>query len=141
MFDLPDLVTLNTTPGFYPEDTEEELVMEYNGRTVGSKEEARACFALEYWNTEFYVQYEFNGGRNVRGGQLIDIMAKTIPLWTPIYIHGSYWHGPTKKYEDTIKMREFQKATRGYFKDPVVLWDYELTSKEQAINTIKEKVL
>jgi len=141
MFDLPELTTLNTTPGFYPEDIEEKLPEEIQGRPPGSKEESRVSLALDYFGTDYIYQYQFNGGNQVRGGQLIDFIAKTQPLWTPIYIQSSYWHGPTKKYADTIKQREFMKATRGYFRDPVLVWDYELTSIEQAKTTIKEKVL
>ena len=93
---------------------------------------------MEYWGMKYIYQYEFNGGRDVRGGQLIDFIAKTAPLWTPIYVNGEYWHGPHRKYEDTIKQREFARATRGSFLPPKILWDYELTSIEQARTIIKD---
>jgi hypothetical protein len=141
MFDLPKLESFQTTKGFFPEETDEQLPSTIQGRSVGSKEEARAVLALEYYGTDYIYHYEFNGGTGVRGGQEIDILAKTVPLWTPIYIQSGYWHGPTQKYEDQIKMREFKKATRAYFRDPIEIWDYELTSIEQARTTMKEKVL
>jgi hypothetical protein len=141
MFDLPGLEPLNISAGFFDEKDEENLPMIIKGQPADSKEEARAALALEYWGIDFIFHYQFNGGTQVRGGQVIDLIAKTVPLWTPIYINGEYWHGSTKKYEDTIKQREFTRATRGSFLPPKIIWDYELTSIEHARATIKDKVL
>lgn len=127
-------------PGFFDEQ-EEELPEVIQGKTVRSKLEARVALALVYYKIDFVYQYKFNGGTQIRGGQSIDFLAKTAPLWTPIYVQGQYWHGEEKKYEDTIKVREFNRATRAMFRDPVLLLEQDLYSIEAAKNQVKEKVL
>lgn len=129
------------TAGFYAENAEDEKLLQFiQGKSVDSKEEARACMALDYLRTDYIYHYEFRGGTQVRGGQVIDILAKTVPLWTPIYIQSEYWHGPTKKYEDTIKIREFKAANMGMFQDPIEIWDYDLTTIDQAIATMRARL-
>lgn len=129
------------SPGLYPDQEEEQLPEYIQGYKVKSKLEARVALALEYFNIKFIYQYKFNGGTQIRGGQLIDFIAKTAPLWTPIYIQGSYWHSLNEKYEDTIKIREFTRATRSTFRDPVILKEPDLQSIDAAKSEIKEKVL
>lgn len=127
-------------PGLFPQAEEEDLPTTIQGKRVGSKNEARVCLALDFFKIPYIYQYTFNGGSRVRGGQVIDILAKTVPLWTPIYIMGAYWHGETKKYEDTIKIREFTKATRGYFRDPVIFEEAETMTIDQAKGTVRSKL-
>lgn len=136
---LEDLTAdfLKTPAGFYNEIQNEDLPEEIQGKKVQSKEEARSCLALDFLGLEYIYQYEFAGGTRVRGGQQIDILAKTVPLWTPIYIQSKYWHGTTFADTDTMKQREFRKATRGWLAEPLLVEDYELTSVSQAIETYR----
>jgi len=143
MADVAQESIVRIEPGFYSlQSSEDEELPEYiQGKTAGSKLEARVALALEYYDIDYIYQYNFNGGNQIRGGQVIDFIAKTVPIWTPIYVQGEYWHSKKQEYEDTIKIREFARATRSVFADPVVLRGKDLQTLDSAKLQIKEKVI
>lgn len=83
-------------------------------------------------------QYPFNGGRMVRGGQVIDFV-----IWSPLryamYLghgEGGYWHGGANNMKDKIKQSQAEKA--GF---QVVLFTNDDTATyEAAMASYMEKV-
>ena len=118
-------------------DREEDLPSTIQGRPRGSTEEARACVALGYLSIPFRYQVPMFGGTSFRGGIVIDILAETRPKPTPIFIQNTYWHGPTRKAigVDAWNLARLRQRTKSYWADPLEVWDYQLTSIEQAIDT------
>lgn len=57
-----------------------------------SKEEYWCALALYRLKLNFTFQKHVMGGRAGRGGQVVDFWVYTVPLPTPIYIQGDYWH-------------------------------------------------
>ena len=119
------------------EDREEQLPETIQGQRRGSKEEARACVALGYLQIPFRYQVWWNGGSEFRGGLIIDILAETRPKPTPIFVQSRYWHGPTRKAKgvDAWNLARLRQRTQSYWADPLEVWDYQLTSIQQAIDT------
>ena len=119
------------------EAREEELPETIQGRARGSTEEARACVALGYLQIPFRYQVPMFGGSSFRGGIIIDILALTRPKPTPIFVQSTYWHGPTRKAKgiDAWNLARLRQRTQSYWADPLEVWDYQLTSIQQAIDT------
>jgi hypothetical protein len=113
-------------------------------RTIqGSKAtdiEWRVGKALDILDIPFIFQYEMFGGRTIRGGLVVDFLAITAPLSTPIDVRGDYWHGPSKKTEDDLEIALMRHYNRGQIAEPVILWGSELQSDEQALSTVRREL-
>lgn len=120
------------------EKREEDLPTLIQGQPRGSKEEARACVALGYLQIPFRYHVPWNGGDDFRGGLIIDILALTRPKPTPIFVQSAYWHGPErrKRSVDQWNLARVWQKTRHMWNRPIEVWDYNLTSIEQAIDTL-----
>jgi len=77
------------------------------GIKAGSKEEYWCSLALEIiekqtgWTWEYQVPV--NGGRTLRGGNVVDFLVYTPGRWTALDPKGRYWH--TGIHEDQSEMR------------------------------------
>lgn len=120
-------------PPVIPTITEEEdLPTVVRGMVVGSKEEARVSVALDKLGYEYYYQYQLFGGRNVRGGQVIDFIVLVPPKPIPIYVQGRYWHSNKMAPEDQLKIAMVDQIE--WLDTPKLWYDDELTSVQDAIN-------
>lgn len=105
------------------------------GKPAGSINEANVADALIKLGYEFEFQYYF-GGAGLRGSQIIDFLVFTPPRPTPLFVHGKYWHTNSNALEEELKMAEITSRTRGTWAQPVIIWDYECESVEQAKNIL-----
>jgi hypothetical protein len=104
----------------------------------GSKEEWRVAVALSRYEIPFYYQFEIEGGRRVRGGQVIDFYTPdTLPAWL-IYVQGQYWHG--RETERQLNIAKAEQSFGGHAK-VIEIWDYDIPTLEDALRVIKERVL
>ena len=117
--------------------TSEELPI-INGKQVGSRYEWNVIKALEHYKVEYDIQVPFFGGR-VRGGQVVDVIAYTVPLPTPIFVQ-SYWHTGAKEAESTLKVYAFEEATFGTYEKPVQLWKDDCETYDQALISVKKEL-
>ena len=111
------------------------------GYTRFSQPELFVSIALSKLDLSYTYQYSVKGGRSRRGGQIIDFMVYTLPLWTAVYVQGDYWHRSAKRNEDLLKMDELMTLMRGKIKRPVELWEYELPDIDKAMEVIRRRVL
>ncbi len=72
------------------------------GVVPDSVEEWRVANSLTKFGWEFQYQVSVNGGRNLRGGQVIDFLVETAPKQTALYIQGDYWHGSAQQTKDEL---------------------------------------
>lgn len=110
---------------------EEELPTVVHGVTVGSKEEARVAVALDKLKYEYDYQFQLFGGRNIRGGQVIDFIVQIPPKPVPIYVQGRYWHSEQMAPEDKLKIAMVDQIE--WLDQPLLWYDDELTSVQDAI--------
>ncbi len=94
--------------------------------------------ALDKLDIYYIFQYEILGGRTKRGGIVLDFLALTDPLSTPIDIRGNYWHQPKQRVEDDLGLA--MMMARGNFAEPVIIYGAELTTPEQAYSTVKREL-
>lgn len=112
----------------------------WNGQRVGSVQEWRVILALLRLKIDFDYQYLVDGGRNVRGGQVLDFVVYTRPAITVIYVQGDYWHRGAKAMDDALKQAQVYRIFKGRANLPVLLWEHELTTAEKAYSVVKERL-
>lgn len=100
--------------------------------------EWRVALALEKLKIPYMFQFEIMGGRAVRGGIVLDFLALTDPLSTPIDVRGDYWHGPKQRVDDDLALAIMM--SRGQYAEPVVMYGGELQTEEQAFATVKREL-
>ena len=100
--------------------------------------EWRVALALEKLKVPYIFQYQLAGGRTRRGGIVLDFLALTDPLSTPIDVRGEYWHQPKQRIDDDLGLALMQ--SRGNFAEPVIIYGGELSTIEQAYSTVKRKL-
>jgi len=87
-------------------------------------------------------QVNYFGGKRLRGGQVLDFLVPTVPLSTPIYANGTYWHsGARQTQEDLFAQRTLYDKMRGAIREPLIIWDKYLAGlarHEFVANTVEE---
>lgn len=127
-------MTTNFMPNVVIETPSIQLV---RGIMPGSKNEWFTALALDKLKLEYWFQYAIGGGRNVRGGQVVDFVVFN-PRATPVFVQGAYWHNQAHATEDQIK----QAAASNYFRTPVVLLlEEETDTLELALAAVKKKLM
>jgi hypothetical protein len=119
----------------------EEPIGLVQGIIPDSRQEWYVARALWILKIGFYYQYPIAGGKTVRGGQVIDFYVNTVPLPTPVLVQGTYWHRPAKRVEDLYKIEKIKQILSGKANDPVELPETELQSVDDAIKSIRRRVL
>jgi hypothetical protein len=107
------------------------------GQTPDSINEWYVSLALDRLRIPYMYQYSILGGRDFRGGQVIDFVCFT-PLGSiPVFIQGAYWHSYRQDPEQTIKIA----AARHVFNnEPVLLEEEETDTKEKAFAIVRQKL-
>lgn len=121
---------MDNPPAIRIVEEEENLPTIIQGSSVGSKEEARVSVALDELGFDYMYQYQLFGGRNVRGGQVIDFIVQIPPHPIPIYVQGRYWHSAKMAPEDQLKIAAVDQLD--WLDEPLLWYDDELTSIEAA---------
>lgn len=116
---------------------EKETITLIQGRMPGSVEEWRMAMGLYKAGYIFEYQKPVLGGY-LPGGQIIDFWITSTYLPTPLYVNGKHWHsnGNIEEY----KVAKLKKILRGYIREPVVVWDYELPSVDAAVIIARRRV-
>lgn len=118
----------------------DEVIGTIQGQTPGSKEEWRVAQALEKMEIRYIYQYEILD-RYVRGGLVIDFLALTVPLSTPIEVYGEYWHRGELRSRDVQRIVQVDDHFRGQAQPLVVLFGKDLPDQDQADTTVRREIL
>ena len=94
--------------------------------------ELRVAISLTKFKWEYTFQYGVLGGRQRRGGTVIDFLVQTVPLPTPLYVMGEYWHGSKQAQKDELMMALLSSAFHGTMNEPEVLNGADLQTQEQS---------
>jgi hypothetical protein len=116
-------------------DKEEEVLTPVQGQIPDSYEEWRVAMALEALGIEYRYQVPLRGGRQVRGGMVLDFLVERPPEEIPMPVHGRYWH---HSIEEERLYIEALKSIYGV--EPIILWDDELTSIDEAKKVLKREL-
>lgn len=105
------------------------------GIVIGSQEELRVAIALDKYNWTFEYQEPFFGGHTRSGGFVVDFIVHTVPLWTPLWVHGEYWHQGAQLERDKLNEVLLRSRLRGYGMG-VTLWGKDLETQDEANQAI-----
>lgn len=107
-----------------------------------SKEEYWVALALYRLHLDFIFQYQLFGGRKYKGGQVVDFWVLTVPLPTPIFVQGWYFHYSTAEKEAVSKLNlmYLEARLRGKAMKPVEILDIEIPTPEDAYMVVKRKL-
>lgn len=104
-----------------------------------SSYEYNVARALENLGYEYYFQYPIYGGREKPGGQVIDFIIYTTPLYTPLEVNGNYWH------KDALFELKQEIAVNDYFWGRMnkleILWGEQCDTYEHAQEALKDLLL
>ena len=100
--------------------------------------EWRVAIALGKLKIPFMFQFELFGGSTRRGGVIIDFLALTSPLSTPIEVMGGYWHRSNQTSED--RMKEALIRQKGNYAEMVYLWQGELQTISDAYSAVRREL-
>lgn len=106
-----------------------------------SSNEYYVALSLEKHKVNYRFQVPIYGGRQIRGGIIVDftiVGTAHTPMITPVEVFGEHWHTGTLAGEDSFKLAVEQQ----YFKvPPIILWGNETSDEEIAERTVVRKVL
>jgi hypothetical protein len=94
--------------------------------------EYRVAISLDKFHWTYTFQAGIMGGRQVRGGQVIDFLVDTMPLPTPLYIFGEYFHSGKEAERDKLMMALLASAFHGSLAPPEALWGDQLETQDEA---------
>lgn len=115
----------------------EDVVGIVQGHMPGSKNEWYVALALDKLKLDYLFQVGINGGRGIRGGQVIDFVVFT-PRPVPVFIQGEYWHKKSTENEDILKQAAAQEV---YGVRPILLMGEETDTRDKAFQAVRTKVM
>lgn len=121
------------------EDASDQPPYFIRGQSAGSKEEYWCSLALERieeatgWGWEYQVPVY--GGRNVRGGNVVDFLIHTPGRKTILDPKGRYWH--TGKHEDQQQMRNVARK-KGW---NLIEWFTDQTPTKESVYALLKREL
>ena len=112
------------------------------GIQAGSSIEWNVAIALGMLGWQFDYQVPIAGGRNVRGGQVIDFIVHTVPAWTVMAVNGTYWHRNPQMDEYKLEVAVSTLRRYGYNinNTPIVVWENSSLTVEAAYQYIYSKI-
>ena len=119
---------------------EEETIGLVQGQMPDSIQEYWVSQALYKYGIEFRFQWEIFGGRTRRGGLIVDFVVWN-PMFSPVLVHGEYWH----KGELTGGDKTALIAIADYFKIgvesiPILLVKKDGQTKEDVFSWVRNNV-
>lgn len=112
---------------------------EIRGIPVGSTYEANVADALEALGWQYWYQYEVAGGRERRGGIIVDFIVWTRPAATPIWVNGRYWHA-RREEQDRLQQARLKQLARFPTRDPLTMWDENCMTFDDAYAFLLSKI-
>jgi hypothetical protein len=104
------------------------------GKVPGSIQEVWVAWAFVTLREPFQYQVVLYGGKQVRGGQVLDFLLTRFN--TPVQVFGDRWHS-LRTAEDAYNLSVLEAL---YGVPPVILWGHELTSPEATLSTVRRKL-
>ena len=116
-------------------------VTDITGRVRRASEyEYYVALALNKLRIEFRFQVKFQGGRGIRGGFILDFLVFTVPLATPLWVMGEYWHRGKQRTIDLYQQIKLDSLFRGRLNPAVILFGEDLQTEEQAYRKVKREL-
>jgi len=118
---------------------EPEVKKPIQGQMPDSKEEYWVALALYKYQIPFQFQFELFHGKDRRGGLVVDFVVWN-PRFTPLLVHGNYWHRNELQGGDKTALI----AIASYFNIAVdnipILWGSDAQTKEDVFAWVRANI-
>jgi hypothetical protein len=104
-----------------------------------SLNEYNVSIALDRLRLDYHFQVMLNGGRERRGGVVLDFLVFTAPKPTPVQVHGEYWHTGSHAAEDLLKEQVLRENPEWF--EPVTIWGKESNTVEDALCALRRELM
>jgi hypothetical protein len=104
-----------------------------------SKNEWNLAWAFDTVHLDYKFQEAFFHGHRLRGGIVVDFILQTVPLPTPVWVHGEYWHQNAQELVDRYQYALVFYMMRGQLGKPEIVWGRECETKELALATVRRR--
>jgi hypothetical protein len=85
---------------------------QYIQKLEASSYEVNWAMALDTLKIGYVFQYSISGGFRLRGGQVLDFLVLTKPMYTPLEVNGDYFHRDAKEeFENEVEINRIFKGT------------------------------
>jgi hypothetical protein len=69
---------------------------------------------------------------------VIDFLVETVPLPTPLYVMGEYWHGNAQAEKDKFMIALMSSAFHGSMNPPEILMGDDLQTQDESDKAVLE---
>lgn len=123
-------------PGLLPSNAPARYLV--RGKKASSYE-YNVAVALDKYGLGYLFQVSYWGGRRLRGGIILDFLVFTVPMPTPLWVNGDYFHkGGKQATIDYLQHILLDLATQGRWRPAVVLWGKDTETIEAADASVKK---
>lgn len=93
--------------------------------------------SLVRYKVPFYYQVPMAGGRDFRGGVVLDYLVYN-PYAIPINVNGKRWHKSDERIEEAV-IAHVLKVSIDFVHDHVI-WDYQIPTQEDSDRIVKLRI-
>jgi hypothetical protein len=141
-FQYRKLISGYLSPPQEDDDQRVYMVTDLRGHTTrASKNEWNVAQALEEVGLDFQFQLSIAGGRQLAFGIVVDFLVETVPLPTPVWVHGEYWHQGNQRQKDIRNQDIVREYMQGAILEPVEIWGAESDTEQRAVAAVRAKLL
>ena len=116
------------------DDTRALFVTDSSGKTSkASSGEYNVALALRTLKLEFQFQVSIAGGRGRAFGLVLDFFVMTVPMPTPVWVHGEYYHSGDRREKDLLQQDAVREYMQGAINEPIEIWFSECDTEEKAL--------
>jgi hypothetical protein len=113
-------------------------VTDSNGKTSkASKNEYYVAKALLKLGLQFQFQVTIAGGRQQAFGIVLDFLVMTVPMPTPLWVHGEHWHSGARRAKDLRQQDKVREEMQGAVNEPKEIWGSESDTEERAFVAVR----
>ena len=112
----------------------------YGKTSKASKNELYVSQALETLDLEYQFQVSIAGGRAMSFGIVLDFMVFTVPMPTPLWVHGEYFHMGARRQKDLRQQATVLEYHDGNLNEAVEIWGDQSDNKERALASVRRKL-
>lgn len=99
-----------------------------------SSYEYNVAKALDRVPVEYEFQVPLFGGKQMRGGKVLDFLVGTKPLPTPLFVNGDYWH---REPQTELLYLVAIRGIKGWA-EPVIFWKKDCDKEDVAWSRVLE---
>ena len=114
------------------------FVTDSDGKTSkASSGEYNVALALRTLNLDFHFQVSIAGGRGRAFGLVLDFLVETVPMPTPLWVHGEYYHSGDRREKDLRQQDTVREYMQGAINEPAEIWFSQCDTEQKALLSIR----